>query len=114
MPEKIQVLFASSEVSPLAQTGGLAEVAGSLPQAIASHGLDATVIMPAYRQTLKQFQFKELYPGLSVTMDGKERPCSVLGGRGRGNQRVLLIRRDKYFDREGLYGDGAAAYPDNP
>ncbi|MDR1677134.1 MAG: glycogen synthase GlgA [Deltaproteobacteria bacterium] len=138
MPDKIQVLFASSEVSPLAQTGGLAEVAGSLPQAFVSMGLPTTVVMPAYRSTLKKFQFKEIFTDLAVTIpadltgltggeisypgsDGTEVladspgqiPFSVLEGSINETVKVLLIKCDRFFDRDGLYGDGADAYKDN-
>ncbi|MDR0621690.1 MAG: glycogen synthase [Deltaproteobacteria bacterium] len=123
MPESLQVLFASSEVSPLAQTGGLAEVAGSLPQALGSQGHPTTVIMPAYRQTLAKWRFSEIYPDLSVTMGAEEVPFSVLTGplgpdpAGAGSwpdgRKALLVKCDRYFDREGLYGDGSAAFPDN-
>ncbi|MDR2387854.1 MAG: glycogen synthase GlgA [Deltaproteobacteria bacterium] len=114
MLDKFKVLFASSEVAPLAQTGGLAEVAGSLPQAITALGYPTTVIMPAYRQTLANFSFKKLYDGLKVPFGSLDLPFSILEGQARENQRVLLIKYDPFFDREGLYGPAGEAYPDNP
>ena len=48
-----KVLFASSEVHPLIKTGGLADVAGSLPRALADLSQDVRVILPNY-QTLKK------------------------------------------------------------
>ena len=44
---KLKILFASSEVHPLIKTGGLADVAGSLPQALQAAGLEVVVILPA-------------------------------------------------------------------
>src|ERR1700722_19055350 len=41
-------LFAASEVAGFAKTGGLADVAGSLPRALAEHGIDTAVILPLY------------------------------------------------------------------
>ena len=45
----MRVLHVASEVAPFAQTGGLADVLGGLPPALASHGIAATVLSPLYR-----------------------------------------------------------------
>ena len=50
---KLPVLFATSEVAPLIKTGGLADVAGSLPAALMHAGLDVRVLVPGYRQVLE-------------------------------------------------------------
>ncbi|MCZ7541317.1 MAG: glycogen synthase [Anaerolineae bacterium] len=44
----MRVLFVSAEMSPFAKTGGLGDVAGSLPRALRQHGVDARVLMPLY------------------------------------------------------------------
>lgn len=48
----MKLLFAASEALPLAKTGGLADVAGALPAALAALGVDVRVVLPAYRGTL--------------------------------------------------------------
>ena len=45
----MKVLYASSESVPFVKTGGLGDVAGSLPMALNERGVDARVIMPLYR-----------------------------------------------------------------
>ena len=44
----MKILFAASEAVPFAKTGGLADVAGSLPQALAQAGNEVQVILPLY------------------------------------------------------------------
>ena len=50
----MKVLFAASEALPLVKTGGLADVAGALPGALAALGVDIRVVLPAYRGTLEK------------------------------------------------------------
>lgn len=52
MPEPRRLLFVASEVFPLVKTGGLADVAGSLPCVLSDAGLDVRVLLPAYRDVL--------------------------------------------------------------
>ena len=47
----MHVLFAASECVPFSKTGGLADVVGALPRAIAELGHQVTVYLPLYRQT---------------------------------------------------------------
>lgn len=52
----IKILFAASEIYPLIKTGGLADVAGALPIALRSKGLDVKLIMPAYQGILEKVE----------------------------------------------------------
>ena len=46
----MKILFAASEAVPFCKTGGLADVAGSLPQALAKAGNEVAVILPLYQR----------------------------------------------------------------
>lgn len=102
----MRILFAASEVYPLAKTGGLADVAGALPLAMSKRGHDVTVMMPCY-QGLR---------GRGVEVKGG--PLDLGSGFEVELRRVqlapgvpaLLVDSPDHFQREGLYGhpdDGA-------
>ena len=88
---KLKVLLASSEVVPFAKTGGLADVAGSLPLALEELGIDIRVIIPKYASVKAA--------GDSTTI-GK-------------NVKVYFAENDDYFNRKELYGDKFGDYKDN-
>ena len=48
MARKLKVLFVTSECAPFSKTGGLGDVVGALPKALARRGIDARVVMPLY------------------------------------------------------------------
>ncbi|MEL7126825.1 MAG: glycogen/starch synthase, partial [Pseudomonadota bacterium] len=48
------ILFVVSECAPLIKTGGLADVAGALPAALARHGDEVRVLLPGYRAVMQQ------------------------------------------------------------
>jgi starch synthase len=82
-------LFCASEVTPFAKTGGLADVAASLPVALGKLGVETAVMMPRYRK---------------------------LGPAPRKLSKrvtVYFIESDAYFNRSSLYGNEGGDYPDN-
>ncbi|MDR2459558.1 MAG: glycogen synthase GlgA [Deltaproteobacteria bacterium] len=113
MPTKLKVLLASSEVSPLAQTGGLAEVAGSLPLAFSSLGMDAAVIMPGYSQSLAKEKFVDTGVELIVKDSEGTKIGKLFKGELSSKVPIYLIQYDPYFDRDGLYESNKVPYPDN-
>ncbi len=88
---KLKVLLAASEVAPFAKTGGLADVAGSLPIALEEMGVDVRIIMPKYG---------------CIKVKGSE----TVIGKG---VKVYFVENDDYFDRKELYGDKFGDYHDN-
>ncbi|MDR1545650.1 MAG: glycogen synthase GlgA [Deltaproteobacteria bacterium] len=114
MPEPISVLVAASEASPVAQTGGLAEVVGSLPQAFVELGLPSSVILPGYASAFDRGRFEDLGVDLTVPLGAEDVVGRLHRGRLRSGTPLYLIRCDRFFDRPGLYGEGRLTYPDNP
>lgn len=101
------VLFISSEVVPLAKTGGLADVVASLGEYLKGHGHDVRVVIPYYRSIKeKDIEVETVLETMCVNLGpGIEEWCSVKETKGSGNVSVYLIEHDNFFDREGLYHD---------
>ena len=54
----MKILWVTSEATPYAKTGGLADVSGALPEALAKRGHQVTVFMPFYRQQMGKLNLK--------------------------------------------------------
>lgn len=111
----LNILIASSEVAPFAKTGGLADVCGALPGALARLGHRVAVVMPAYRQALRSGEPMESTGfEFSVPVGHNQVPGTLLRSRIPGTEiPVLLIRQDGYFDRPELYTEAGKDYRDN-
>lgn len=94
-----KVLFVTSEAHPLIKTGGLGDVAGSLPAAIKALKQDVRIIMPAYRETLRKVEKLQL---VSVQMDGVAETVRLFEGRFPGTTvKLWLVDSPEHFDRTG-------------
>lgn len=109
----MKVLFAASEAAPFAKTGGLADVAGSLPRAIASLGHEVRVVIPYYRQVARYASELRHVATFLVPLGTWKERCDVLEGKMGGDVIVYFIKKDIYYDRPELYQTGQADYPDN-
>lgn len=111
----MKIVYLASEAHPFAKTGGLADVAGSLPRAVAALGHQVVLMMPAYR-VVREAGLDLHSTGIALRVAVGDRFVSgsvlraVLPGSGVP---VYLIDQPAYFDRPGLYGDDEADYPDN-
>lgn len=107
------VLYVTSECAPLVKTGGLGDVAGSLPAALSKLSLDVRILMPAYRNVLRAVNGARELAGFAATAVYPQ--CRLLEGGSIDGVPVLLLDCPSYFDRDGgPYQDAAGAdWPDN-
>ncbi|HWO14298.1 MAG TPA: glycogen synthase GlgA [Polyangiaceae bacterium] len=109
----LSVLFVASEVAPFRKTGGLADVVGALPKALAQRGMDVRVVMPLYGG-VRWDDLERLDGSLMVPMyTGPVRSGVRLGHLPGSNVRVYFVEHHRFFDRPYLYGPPGDAYGDN-
>ncbi len=115
----MQIIFTSSEAAPFSKTGGLADVASSLPKALSTAGHQVALISPFYPQ--ERWKWPDWVPPLEVAGP----PISIGMGSKSVSARVLqttipqskvmvyLIDQPDYYDRPTLYQNGDRDYRDN-
>jgi starch synthase len=114
MGEPLRVCFCTPEAVPFAKTGGLADVAGALPRALAEVGCDVRVVLPGYRAVDRgMFDFRAV-GGATVPLGPRRLEVQFLESRLPGARvPVYLVANDALFDRPGLYGEAGRDYEDN-
>ena len=129
----MKVLFVASEVMPWSKTGGLADVAGALPPALAARGHEITVVSPLYKdldpaaptptstgifvpvEVAGDRLILELFEAHGAGEGGGPLGRPTGGGRRAGASKVrwLFLGNPSLYGRAGLYGTGGRDHPDN-
>jgi starch synthase len=105
----IEVLAATSEIFPLVKTGGLADVAGALPGALAAEGIVVRTLVPGYPAVMRALETASPVHGWDALMGG---PARLLAGKASGLNLLALDAPHLYDRPGGLYAD-AGDWPDN-
>ena len=111
MADPMHIAFVASEMTPFAKTGGLADVIGALPRALAAIGHRVTVFLPRYGTI--GFPPGPLVGATDVPLDGARRTAAYFERVLEDRVRVIFVDYAPFFDRANPYGDGGSDYPDN-
>jgi starch synthase len=107
----LRILAVASEMSPLVKTGGLADVVGALPGALAAEGVETRTLLPGYPEALAALGAGETVLSFEDLFGG---PAWVHAGRLEKNEIYTLVAPHLYAREGGLYTDEHGVdYPDN-
>jgi len=100
----VKILFAASEAKPFIASGGLADVAGSLPAALKAHRVDCRVILPLYADIAPEMREKLTYlTNFEVELAWRRQYCGLFSAKHAGVT-YYFIDNEYYFKRSGIYG----------
>ena len=108
----MRIVFVASEGVPFSKTGGLADVVGALPKALAKLGHKLEVVLPRYRGT-KPGQPEPEMQSLTLPLQSGYRFASVQNAGVEAGVETRLVDYPAFFDRAGLYQEKGQDYPDN-
>lgn len=101
----MNILFAVSEAAPFVKTGGLGDVAGSLPAALAAEGADVRVILPLYGSIAEKWRLKMNYLFYDyVHLTWRSQYCGVFTLKKDGVT-YYFLDNEYYFKRDRVYGE---------
>ena len=102
-PGALKVLYAASEAGPFIKSGGLGDVAASLPKALRKNGVDIRIVMPLYHDIAYEYRKNFRYIGhVYVPLGWRKQYCGVFETRYDGVT-YYFIDNEYYFKRENLY-----------
>jgi starch synthase len=111
----MKILIAASEMSPISNSGGLADFVEGLSAHLAAAGHEVTVVLPFFRcvRENKALGAKRSKTRFSVPVGSENLSCEVWETAGPKGVKLRFIQREEYFDRTGLYGVDGRDYQDN-
>lgn len=110
----MRIVMLASEAVPFSKTGGLADVVGALPKALARAGHQVFVLTPYYtRLPSKVSNIKPTGKKVCATIDGKKRWAVIHQADVKEGLTFYLLENKAYFGREHLYQTEKGDYPDN-
>ena len=103
-PSKLHIAFASAEAAPFVKTGGLGDVAGSLPHALKAAGADVVVFVPKYDTIAQEYKDRmEHLCDFYVPLGWRNEYCGLERLNHEGVD-YLFVDNERYFSRGYPYG----------
>jgi starch synthase len=111
----MKILIAASEMTPVSNSGGLADFVEGLSSHLGAAGHEVTVVLPFFRciRENKALGAKRSKTRFSVPVGTENLSCEVWEAAGPKGVKLRFIQREEYFDRTGLYGVDGRDYQDN-
>jgi starch synthase len=110
----VKIALVAAEAGPYAKVGGLADVIGALPGALAQEGAEPSVILPGHKVLLEKLKSEPLPGEFAVPVGTETEPFKVRRARTANGASLYLIDHPGYFgSRNGVYGEGGKDYADN-
>jgi starch synthase len=107
----VKILFVASEAAPFVKTGGLGDVIGALPPALAKRGHELMVVLPKY-SAIDSAQFRDTGRRVEVALPGLNASAQVYVYVPAERLRYVFLQ-NPYYDRKELYGEEGSDYRDN-
>lgn len=102
--KKMQIVFASAECAPFVKTGGLGDVAGSLPAALVRAGAEVIVMVPKYATIKEEYKAQmEHFADFYVSLGWRNEYCG-LEKLERDGVTYMFVDNERYFARDYPYG----------
>lgn len=102
--KKMQIVFASAECAPFVKTGGLGDVAGSLPAALVRAGAEVIVMVPKYTTIKDEYKAQmEHFADFYVSLGWRNEYCG-LEKLERDGVTYMFVDNERYFARDYPYG----------
>jgi starch synthase len=112
----MRIVFATAEVSPIAKTGGLGDVCGSLPKALAGLGHEVVVFMPFYRQAREWFErsggARIVWHTRITWADWSAEATYIQSTLPGSNIPLIMVANDFFFNRDQIYSPRLDGFDD--
>ncbi|MCX8095104.1 MAG: glycogen synthase GlgA [Caldisericia bacterium] len=109
----MKITFVVSEAVPYIKTGGLADVAGSLPKYLKRLGVDVTLILPFYKAIKEKNLNLEYINNINININDKIYDFKVYIDKENFIFDTYFIENDQFFLRDGIYNENNIDYKDN-
>lgn len=110
----MKIVFVTPEMVPFAKTGGLADVAGTLPKEIQELGHEVVCFLPKYKKVdANKWPLKVALDRLQIPVGSEVETGRVFLYDDPSGMKVYFIDQPEYFSRDELYGTPMGDYPDN-
>ncbi len=111
---KMRVVFVAPEMVPFAKTGGLADIAGTLPKEIQALGQEVICFLPKYKKVdSNRWPMKKVIDRIQVPVGTEMEAGHVFCFDDPSGVKVFFVDHPEYFGRDELYGTPLGDYPDN-